>query len=145
MVMPPVTDGKTLAASGAKTEDGRRPTLVSAPDAASPELVLRPRRRSFTAKEKLRILGEADRAAGVPGGVGAIVRREGEHDKVWGAPNAGDCIPVEVACAAPHFVMLSPTRGLSSNGTENLHKTRGGLFGLSSLWGHRYPTFWTKH
>jgi len=41
MVMPPITDGKTLAASGAKTEDGRRPTLVSAPDAASPELVLR--------------------------------------------------------------------------------------------------------
>jgi hypothetical protein len=25
---------------------------------------------------------------------------------VWGAPNAGDCIPVKVACAAPHFVML---------------------------------------
>src|SRR5664279_4354313 len=77
MVMPPITDEKTLAASGAEIEDGRRPTLVSAPDAASPELVLRPRRRSFTAKEKLRILGEADRAAGVPGGVGAIVRREG--------------------------------------------------------------------
>jgi len=77
MVIPSITDGKTLAASGAKTEDGRRPTLVSAPDAASPELVLRPGRRSFTAKEKLRILGEADRAAGVPGGVGAIVRREG--------------------------------------------------------------------
>ena len=77
MVMPPITDGKTLAASGAKTEDGRRPPLVSAPDAASPELVLRPRRRSFTAKDKLRILDEADRASGVPGGVGAIVRREG--------------------------------------------------------------------
>ena len=74
MVMPPVTDEETLAASDAETEDGRRPTLVSAPDAASPELVLRPRRRSFTAKEKLRILGEADHAAGVPGGVGAIVR-----------------------------------------------------------------------
>jgi transposase len=77
MVMPPITDGKTLAASGAETEDGRRPTIVSAPDAASPELVLRPRRRTFAAKEKLRILGEADRAAGVPGGIGAIVRREG--------------------------------------------------------------------
>ena len=32
---------------------------------------------SFTAQDKLRILGEADRAAGVPGGVGAIMRREG--------------------------------------------------------------------
>jgi transposase-like protein len=37
----------------------------------------RPRRRTFTAQDKLRILGEADRAAGVPGGVGAIMRREG--------------------------------------------------------------------
>jgi hypothetical protein len=39
-----------------------------------------------------------------------------EHDKVWGAPNAGDGIPVKVACAAPHFVML-PT---SSYTTEQL-------------------------
>jgi transposase-like protein len=77
MVMPPITDEKTLAAAGAETEDGRRPTIGSAPAAASPELAQRPRRRSFTAKDKLRILGEADRAAGVPGGVGAIVRREG--------------------------------------------------------------------
>ena len=37
----------------------------------------RPRRRTFTAQDKLRILGEVDRAAGVPGAVGAIVRREG--------------------------------------------------------------------
>ena len=35
-----------------------------------------------------------------------------EHDKVWGAPNAGDCIPVEVACAAPHFVMLPILKAL---------------------------------
>ena len=84
MVMPPITDGKTLAASGAKTEDGRRQTLVSAPDAASPELVLRPRRRSFTAKERLRILGEADRAAGV--------RREGLYSSAltdWRRQRAG--------------------------------------------------------
>jgi len=70
MVTPPITDGKTVAASGAETEDGSRPPIVLAPDAASPELVQRPRRRMFTAKEKLRILGEADRAAGVPGEVG---------------------------------------------------------------------------
>jgi len=77
MVMPPITDGKILAASGLDTEDGRRPTIVSRPEAASPELVERPRRRSFTAKDKLRILVEAERAAGIRGGVGAIMRREG--------------------------------------------------------------------
>ena len=77
MVMPPITDGKTLAAAGTEMEDDRRPPIVSAPAAASPEFLDRPRRRTFTAQDKLRILAEADRAAGVPGGIGAIVRREG--------------------------------------------------------------------
>jgi hypothetical protein len=36
-----------------------------------------PRRRTFTAKDKLRILGEVDRAAGVSGKIGAIMRRVG--------------------------------------------------------------------
>jgi hypothetical protein len=72
-----IKDSKTRVAAGADKEEGRRPTIVSAPAAASPELLDRPRRRTFTAQDKLRILGEADRAAGVPGGVGAIVRREG--------------------------------------------------------------------
>jgi hypothetical protein len=45
------------------------------PPAAAPELVDRPRRRTFTAADKLRILGEVDRAA--PGDAGAILRREG--------------------------------------------------------------------
>src|SRR5271166_5925239 len=74
--MPQIKDSKTLAAAGADKEDGRRPTIVSAPAAASPELLDRPRRRTFTAQDKLRILAEVD-PAGVPGAVGAIVRREG--------------------------------------------------------------------
>jgi len=77
VVMPQIKDSRTLAAAGADKEDGRRPTIVSAPAAASPELLDRPRRRTFTAQDKLRILAEVDRAAGVPGAVGAIVRREG--------------------------------------------------------------------
>jgi transposase-like protein len=40
------------------------------------ELSERPRRRTFTAKEKLRILHEADQATG-SGEIGAILRREG--------------------------------------------------------------------
>ncbi len=75
MVMPVLPNEKTLAASGPATEEGRRPTTVTGPDAASPELSAR--RRSFTAKDKLRILGEVDRAAGTPGAIGAIIRREG--------------------------------------------------------------------
>src|SRR5277367_1669272 len=75
MVMPRTLSAKTFAAGGAETEEGRRPTLVSAPPAASPELLDRPRRRTFTVADKLRILGELDRAA--HGDMGAILRREG--------------------------------------------------------------------
>src|SRR5208283_5495751 len=77
MVMPVLTHEKTLAASGPATEEGRRPTIVAGPDAASPELLARPVRHSFTDEDKLRILGEVDRAAKTPGAISAIIRREG--------------------------------------------------------------------
>jgi len=64
------------AAAGAGTEEGRRPTIVPAPAAASPELSARPKRRIFSAATKLRILAETDRAADT-GGIAAILRREG--------------------------------------------------------------------
>ena len=58
------------------TEGGRRPTVVPAPTAVDPEISDRPRRRTFTATEKLRILKEADQAAGI-GAIGALLRRHG--------------------------------------------------------------------
>ncbi|MDB5393186.1 MAG: transposase [Rhodospirillales bacterium] len=62
MVMPnQVTP--TSAATGPGTEEGRRPTIVPGPLAASPELSPRPRRRTFTVQDKLRILAETDQAA----------------------------------------------------------------------------------
>lgn len=64
------------AEAGAAMSGGRRPTVVAAPASASPELSDRPRRRTFTAKDKLRILAEADRVTEA-GGIGAILRREG--------------------------------------------------------------------
>jgi len=72
----PMLHPQTDAASGAGTDGGRRPTVVPAPLAASPELTNRPRRRTFTAQDKLRILAETDRAAET-GGIAAILRREG--------------------------------------------------------------------
>src|ERR1700677_5350957 len=79
MVMPLHTYEKTLA-RGAETEGGRRPTVVSVPLAASPELLDRPRRRTFTASDKLRILRQVDEAE--PGGIGAILRREGLYSSL---------------------------------------------------------------
>lgn len=65
--------------------DRKRPTdgrIVMGPD---PELVERPRRRTFTAKYKLKVLGEAD-ACTKPGEIGALLRREGlytSHLSAW--------------------------------------------------------------
>lgn len=82
MVMPnKVAEMKITA--GAGTEEGRRPTVVPAPAAASPELSDRPKRRTFTAGEKLRILAETDRAADT-GGISAILRREGVYSSSLG-------------------------------------------------------------
>jgi transposase-like protein len=64
------------AEAGAAMNGGRRPTIVAAPASASSELSDRPRRRTFTAKDKLRILADIDRAAETRG-IGAILRREG--------------------------------------------------------------------
>jgi len=75
MVMPNKVTHETTAV-GPGTEEGRRPTIVPGPTAVSPELSDRPRRRTFTAQDKLRILAETDQAAG-SGGIGAILRREG--------------------------------------------------------------------
>ena len=80
MVMPNMPT-KPYPETGPGTEEGRRPTIVPGPVAASPELTGRPRRRTFTAPDKLRILAETDRAAGT-GGVGAILRREGLYSSV---------------------------------------------------------------
>src|SRR5271155_2449048 len=77
MVMPS-KEAKTNGAAGIDAEGGRRPTAVPAPATAAPELLDRPRRRTFTAQTKLRVLAETDGAADV-GGVGAILRREGLH------------------------------------------------------------------
>lgn len=75
MVMPNKTP-LPAAAAGIVPEVNRKPGVVPAPAAVSPELSARPKRRTFTAAEKLRILAETDRAADT-GGIAAILRREG--------------------------------------------------------------------
>lgn len=79
MVMPVVPFEKPLA-DGAATEGGRKPTVVASPSAASPELPDRPRRRTFTAAYKLGVLRQIEEAE--PGGVGAILRREGLYSSL---------------------------------------------------------------
>lgn len=68
----------TETEAGVATDRGRRPTVVSAPASVSPKLSNRPKRRTFTTADKLRILAATDRALET-GGVGAVLRREGVY------------------------------------------------------------------
>ena len=72
----PMRSSEIDAASGAGANGGRRPTVVPAPDTANAEFSAQPRRRTFIAADKLRILADVDRAASA-GGIGAVLRREG--------------------------------------------------------------------
>jgi len=59
------------------------PPAQTRPD---PEVVADAKRRTFTAEYKQRILEEADAAAAQPGGIGALLRREGlysSHLVTW--------------------------------------------------------------
>ena len=61
-------------------------TEPPAPPRPDPEVVADPKRRSFTAEYKQRILAEADAAAAQPGAIGALLRREGlysSHLTTW--------------------------------------------------------------
>ena len=69
--------------SGAAAEGGAARKGASRPD---PEVVAKAKRRSFTAEYKQRILQEADSTAATPGGIGALLRREGlysSHLVAW--------------------------------------------------------------
>ena len=76
MVMPSQTQLSPDATSDNSTPDVTVARVVIAPAAPTAELISTPKRRSFTAKYKLRILDETDRAEGT-GGVTSILRREG--------------------------------------------------------------------
>src|SRR5437899_4837005 len=60
--------------SGATAKAGANPVLTSRPDS---EVVVKPKRRTFTVEYKQHSLMEAEAAASTRGGVGALLRREG--------------------------------------------------------------------
>ena len=65
------------SAAAAKAAAGSR--SAASPDS---EVVARPKRRTFTAEYKQRILQEAEAVAATPGGVGALLRREGLYSSL---------------------------------------------------------------
>ncbi len=65
--------------SGAAAKAGAGSRPISAPDS---EVVAKAKRRTYTAEYKQRILMEAETAAALPGGVGALLRREGLYSSL---------------------------------------------------------------
>ena len=63
--------------SAAAAKAGADPVLASRPD---PEVVAKPKRRTYTAEYKQRILAEA--AAATRGGIGSLLRREGLYSSL---------------------------------------------------------------
>ena len=76
MVMPSRTPLSSDAGTDAISPDVTPARVVAAPATPTAELTATPKRRSFTAKYKLRMLDETDRATGT-GEVSSILRREG--------------------------------------------------------------------
>jgi transposase len=116
------------AEAGAATDGGRRPTVVAAPASVSPELSNRPRRRTFTAADKRRILAATDRAAET-GGIGAILRREGLYSSQltdWRRQrDAGVFDALTPARRGPKALEANPlTAKVASLEKNNAHLTR---------------------
>ena len=65
--------------SGVAAKAGANSLLASRPD---PEVVAKPKRRTYTAEYKLGILQEAEAAAFTRGGIGALLRREGLYSSL---------------------------------------------------------------
>src|SRR5271169_3855262 len=65
--------------SAAAAKAGADPGPASRPD---PEVVAKPKRRTYTAEYKQRILQEAEVAATTRGGLGALLRREGLYSSL---------------------------------------------------------------
>ena len=109
MVMPVIPFEKTLA-DGGGTEEGRRPTVVPPPSAASAELSDRARRRTFTTAYKLGILRQVEEAG--PGGIGAILRREGLYSSLltdWRRQrDAGACEALKAVRRGPKVAEPNP-------------------------------------
>ena len=113
--LPATPEGFVLPAPAAR--------VVAAAKVASAEFTDTPKRRSFTAKYKLRILAETDRAADT-GGISAILRREGLYSSAlsdWrGQCEAGTLGALQPRARGPEKTAESPLQAeLAKANREN--------------------------
>jgi transposase len=122
MVMPERLPAP-LSAAPESLSSAAAARVVSAPVAATAEFTALPKRRSFTAKYKLQILAETDRAVEV-GGISAILRREGLYSSAlsdWrGQRNAGTLGALQPRARGPQKASVNPLQAeLTKAGREN--------------------------
>ena len=101
---------------------------MATPRVASTEFAAVPKRRSFTAKYKLQILGETDRAADT-GGISAILRREGLYSSAlsdWrGQREAGTLGALQPRLRGPEKAAVNPLQAeLAKANRENAASRR---------------------
>ena len=113
--LPAAPEGPATTASAAR--------VVAAAKVASAEFTAVPKRRNFTAKYKLQILAETDRAVET-GGVSAILRREGLYSSAlsdWrGQREAGTLGALQPRARGPEKAAVNPLQAeLAKAGREN--------------------------
>jgi transposase-like protein len=119
---------------------------------AAAEFTDAPKRRSFTAKYKLRILAETDRAADT-GGISAILRREGLYSSAlsdWrGQREAGTLGALQPRARGPEKTAVNPLQAeLAKANRENAALRRRldqaeAIIAIQKKW-QRFWTRWTR-
>ena len=123
MVMPEHLPTPLPAASEGPASTAPAARVVAAPVVASAEFTAVPKRRRFTAKYKLQILAETDRAADT-GGISAILRREGLYSSAlsdWrGQRAAGTLGALQPRARGPQKAAANPLQAeLAKANREN--------------------------
>ena len=123
--------------------------VVAVPVVATAEFTDAPKRRSFTAKYKLQILAETDRAADT-GGISAILRREGLYSSAlsdWrGQRDAGTLGALQPRPRGPEKAQANPLQAeLAKANRENAALRRRldqaeAIIAIQKKW----PRFWTR-
>ena len=127
MVMPERLPTPLASSSEVSASTESAAWVVAEPLAASSEFTALPKRRSFTAKYKLQILAETDRAADT-GGISAILRREGLYSSAlsdWrGQRDAGTLGPVKCSIPDDH---IDPRRSAFFMASSVMRDIRSGV------------------
>ena len=148
MVMPERLPTPLPAAPEGPATTAPAARVVAAPKVASAEFTAVPKRRSFSAKYKLQILAEADRAVET-GGISAILRREGLYSSAlsdWrGQREAGTLGALQPRTRGPEKAAVNPLQAeLAKANRENAALIRRRRSSPSKKKWQRFWTRWTR-